>query len=251
MALTARERQLKDMLGSLGLRVQGARPSNGRIAVTVRANNGAEREFKFAQHVDGGGARGLQNEKAMVRRWLTTVTLQTETVVAAALRQAGVVKTGEGDLVGFQFEDAPQPPHSASEPVAAAPAEPVPVLPAEPKEEPVAQTQLKAVPKKPVINKISQTEFYRLCEWLKAKNLQDAETTQVALALEASKALDLTVVDSTVGTALKAIGVTLRSPKALPSSAKLDRTRVIAKELVHLLRELGKEPSPELLAIAG
>lgn len=100
---------------------------------------------------------------------------------------------------------------------------------------------------KPPIRKISQKDFFRLCEWVKT-NIQDgAEMTQVSIAAAASKDLGLTVSASSIPTALEAIGKTIRSPSGKGGSAPYRQSLgALAKAILLLSNASNVRFPPEL-----
>lgn len=101
---------------------------------------------------------------------------------------------------------------------------------------------------------LSHAQFYRLCEWLKEANQAGAHVnltgvhTKTALARKASAALSLSISEFSIGNALEATGLVLENASPTSGGGK-SRVRIVAGELVSLLRELGRDPSPDLLAV--
>jgi len=96
-------------------------------------------------------------------------------------------------------------------------------------------------------NHLTHAQFYQLCEWIKTANLDGVHNRPEA-AKRASAGLGFEVSDSSVGKAMEATGIEL-TPAPASNLARRDRTHILARELVALLRDLGKEPSAELLSI--
>lgn len=114
----------------------------------------------------------------------------------------------------------------------------MPKLPATPKKE-TEMTPTKNAP-------LSRIEFYKACEWLKAAQLEERPMTLGQLSLVAGTALGFPVPEKDLSQCLEAIGIRL-----LPPSVKAkEAMRCMARELQALMKELGKEPSKELTALA-
>lgn len=111
-----------------------------------------------------------------------------------------------------------------------------------------------ATPSRDIRAVLSHAQFYCLCEWLKETDQTGAHInlagvhTKTALARKATTALSSPISEFSVGNALETTNLVLESASFASSGGK-DRARIVAGELVSLLRELGKEPSPALLAI--
>lgn len=130
------------------------------------------------------------------------------------------------------------------------PAAPAPTPAAEPQRPPVEPArQEKPLTRTFTRSALSHADFYRLCEWLKSSTLEGLHTLADA-AKAAGDALTLEIGASTVSNALEAVGKTLPDRPAASPANRGDRTAIVARELENLLRELGKEPSAALLAVA-
>lgn len=113
------------------------------------------------------------------------------------------------------------------------------IIPPEHKETPMAAPPAAKAP-------FGHIEFYKVCEWLKAEKLDERPMTHGQLAVVASTALGFTVPDKEIGQCLEAVGIRL-----LPPTIKAkDAIRCISRELQALMKELGREPSKELVAMA-
>lgn len=146
-------------------------------------------------------------------------------------------KNNEQDLRRFARENQlpPQEAKPAPQPPKAAPDQPT--------------TQPTTMTTKPSAKKhqTSHAEFYRLCEWMKTADLTGAFTYAAVVEL-AKKHLTFIVTMNSVQNAMEAVGVKL--PERPPAeSTKRDRTQILARELAGLLRELGKDPSDDLMSI--
>ncbi len=95
----------------------------------------------------------------------------------------------------------------------------------------------------------SHIEFYKLCEWIKTANLNGVHTISRCMEL-ATSALGFPVPYTAIQSALEAAGIKLPDRPGVEMS-KRDRTQILAKELASLLRELGKEPSEDLISIVN
>ena len=93
----------------------------------------------------------------------------------------------------------------------------------------------------------SHANFYRVCEWVTTTDLTKIHSFDEA-AIAATKALNFTVPHYTVKSALEATGKSSNVVRKR-SSKNRDRVVVLATELAALMRELGKEPSAELLSV--
>lgn len=113
-----------------------------------------------------------------------------------------------------------------------------------PKPLPIKTPEPKPMTAKP--QPLSHIEFYKACEWLKTADLDSRPMTPGQLAVVASTALGFTVPESQVGQCLEAVGL-----KLVPPTIKVkDAVRYLSRELLALMKELGKEPSKELLAMS-
>lgn len=158
-----------------------------------------------------GDVRADQNNESLVRRW----------VRENPGKGAPITAVGQA-LVTASTKPAPAPAPAPASPSAAEPEK--------------------------VINKLKSAEWYHLHKWTETASLEGMFSyTDVARA--ASVALDRTISASSMQTAMETVGV--RLPVAPPSAEPKDRVRVVARELMALLRELGKDPSPELVSILG
>ena len=98
-------------------------------------------------------------------------------------------------------------------------------------------------------NRLTQVQFFKLCEWVKSAKLE-GHYTSASLAQAAPVAtLGFTPIADHVSNALKATGIELPKSPA-PARALHDRTQLLAQEMVDFMREFGKEPSANLLAIS-
>ncbi len=95
----------------------------------------------------------------------------------------------------------------------------------------------------------SHIEFFKLCEWVKNADLSGISTF-VGCAELASKDVGFPVPPGAIHSALEVTGIKLPERKA-NGGGKRDRTQILARELASLLRELGKEPSAELMSIVN
>ena len=102
--------------------------------------------------------------------------------------------------------------------------------------------------KKTTRNVLSHTQFFKLCEWLVLKKEDTLFNTLEDVQKAASAALGFLVSSYALNQAIAATGADL-IVKKLPKPLKQDRSQALASELASLMRELGKEPSPALLAI--
>lgn len=142
----------------------------------------------------------------------------------------------------------PAPPASVAPPIEP-PAAPAPTPAAEPQRPPVEPArQEKPLTRTFTRSALSHADFYRLCEWLKSSTLEGLHTLTDA-AKAAGDALTLEIGASSVSSALEAVGKTLPERTSTPAN-RGDRTAVVARELENLLRELGKDPSAALMAVA-
>ena len=91
--------------------------------------------------------------------------------------------------------------------------------------------------------RLTHTDFYHLCEWIKTANPASQVKT---LAKLATSELGLPVGEASVIKAAEAAKVTL-TPKS--NAVRGDRTEVVARELAALLQELGKTPSAALFRV--
>lgn len=96
---------------------------------------------------------------------------------------------------------------------------------------------------------LSHQQFFRLCEWLKIADLKGCHTKAEA-ARRASAGLGFDVSDYSVSTAMQTTGVVLESPPAGAPLQRRDRSVIVARSLVDLMRELGKEPPLSLVQVA-
>lgn len=97
------------------------------------------------------------------------------------------------------------------------------------------------------VQRLDRKQFHALCKWLVANVQSGREITLVALAREASAALDMHIAESTMHDALELEEITLGEPRTVRT--KVDRAQIIARELVRLMRAVGETPSPNLVAI--
>lgn len=95
---------------------------------------------------------------------------------------------------------------------------------------------------------ITQTEFFRLCEWLRVQDVsQIASYTQLAKLAET--ALVIQMGPSTVERAVTATGITLPLMEKRTPPTATEAQLIIAKSLAKLIRDLGMEPDADLLSI--
>lgn len=95
-------------------------------------------------------------------------------------------------------------------------------------------------------NMMSFSQFFKLTEWIK-NNHQTSKWHQYKdVADAASKALNFPVSIYSVKNAFASLNVQF---KEQVKKFQRDRSQVIAVELANLLKELGKEPSADLMSI--
>lgn len=102
-------------------------------------------------------------------------------------------------------------------------------------------------------NLLAAKDFYRLCEWSKAADLQGCYTF-VEVAKRAAAGLGMKVTEANVKTAFDTVGLLLPQDPSKPTRAAKGTTtneRALARALVSLMQELGKDPGNDLLKIAA
>lgn len=103
---------------------------------------------------------------------------------------------------------------------------------------------------KPTIRKISQKDFFRLCEWINKNIPEGQEITHREIARQAGEDLKVEISDSSVPTALDAIGKTIRSPAGKGGSTPYKQSLGVLAEAV-LALAAGKVPGGDLLVKLG
>lgn len=95
------------------------------------------------------------------------------------------------------------------------------------------------------VNRLTHAEFYKLCEWLKT-----AKFNLPARELAAQAAAELPnpkVGAANVTAAAEALNITIGEVRRRRVPG--ERVDIVARELANLMRELGKEPSKDLLSV--
>lgn len=100
-----------------------------------------------------------------------------------------------------------------------------------------------------VQHQTTHVEFYTLCEWCKTADFSGAHTLSTA-SERASKAMSFAVSNHTIQNALRTVGITLPDPPVTPAIRKDGNVAILAREMVSLMRELGKDIPADLLAIS-
>ena len=95
------------------------------------------------------------------------------------------------------------------------------------------------------VNRLTHAEFYKLCEWLKT-----AKLNLPARELAAQAAAELPnpkVGAANVTAAAETLNITIGEVRRRRVPG--ERVDIVARELANLMRELGKEPSKDLLSV--
>lgn len=95
---------------------------------------------------------------------------------------------------------------------------------------------------------LSHTQFYQLCMWLGATDISHLHTKQ-DVAREASKAIRFPISESAVTNALEATGKKLTPAEPSPA-VRRDRSVIVARALVDLMKNLGYTPPADLVAVS-
>ena len=223
--MNKRQREVKAMFRRAGLVIiKTGSTGSGHISVTAEAPNGVSRKFSISRTVSD--YRGDKNQEQQLIRFAQ------ENQAPGPIEQA--VQEAMPPL------PQPEPPITVT-----LPAELMPATPIHPTKPEIMSTP-KQTPKY-TKHQTSHAEFYRLCEWIKTADLSGVHTYTAAAQL-ASKHVGFPVPVTAIQNAMEATGVKLPEP---PQKQPRDRTQIVARELANLLRELGKEPSEDLLSIIG
>lgn len=229
--MNKRYRELQSMAASEGLRVDSITPTNGgNLRIIVEAPNGVKKTV-FSS-ITPSDYRADANNRSLFRRIarenpapeperVTLPSTPLQTALAAAF-----VKTSPAPVT------APTPAPATA---------PIPT--------PVPAPDMTAPEDKPArtVRKLTFAETYKLAEFFKDADLSGCHTFIDAATLARSKT-GIDVSHSTVEMVLETVGRELPKPPA--SAMPKDRTRVVARVLAELLRELGKEVPTDLQAIS-
>lgn len=233
-----RHKEMQTLLANAGLEAGRIYDQKGRVHGEGTAPNGRTQVFSLSGG-SRGDPRGDLNEHARMKRFakanpkLTTAASQ-PTQLQAALQRASILAAPPIEKRRITI-DLEQP---ESAPPASDPPPPSTMTMPAPKPTPTAAAKQ--------IRKLTQIEFYQLCEWLKGAKLQDVATF-AELERLAHKGTDIDVSASTIREAYAATKLEL--PEKLRAPAPPDHV-VVAKILSDFMRKLGEAPPPELLAIA-
>lgn len=176
---------------------------SGKYKVMLQAPNGAQKPFFFSRDP---GARQAINEEKAVEHWVQE---NMPTPMALAAAKAGLqLPNGQSDhkIVAAVKE--------ASRPLSTMTVAEVrnSVIPQPETKETLMDT--KTTKQQAPIRKISQVDFFRLCQWV-TQNIQDEQLiTQADIARRASVDLKLTISAASIPAALEATGKKISSPSA-------------------------------------
>lgn len=95
---------------------------------------------------------------------------------------------------------------------------------------------------------LSHTQFYQLCHWMSTADLQECRT-KPDVAKAASKALGFPLSESSIGNALEATGKKLTPADPNPT-VRRDRSVIVARALVDLMKNLGYTLPTDLVAVS-
>ena len=105
--------------------------------------------------------------------------------------------------------------------------------------------------KRPMKNRLTHGQFYILTNWIRDNHAAGKWSTYVEAAAHASKELPFTIHPGTARDAMGVAGVKLvQAPiQVHKHNERRNLVRVLAAELINLMRALGHEPSADLLSI--
>jgi hypothetical protein len=284
-----RVREFEKLLKADGLKHTKPKAEGLRIWTEVTAENGATRKFSIA--TDSGDVRAELNERGRWRRWARANATQDMFVALEVLdirKKPPAINSVEGasrivfdghnpellKRVGQRFAHDGAPvnlegmvmstftksdddqhvvePSTTEIDDAFVEAEAQTLYPPQETDMPRATLSLAAVepPKTPRKNRThSQVEFFQLCSTLAAMEM----TGITSIPMLTNRLRDQTGMDlseSTVTGALEATGKSLDKPVTRFSRTS-STEKLLAAELVRLMKHLGEQPSREVLAIAG
>lgn len=98
-------------------------------------------------------------------------------------------------------------------------------------------------------NTLTHAQFYALCEWIKTANLKGV-CTKVEAARRATAGLGFDISDHSIGGALEATGMELDKPELANSTKRRDRSVIVARALMDLMRQLDVAPPEDLVRVA-
>lgn len=192
----------------------------GKYKVILEAPNGAQKPFFFSR--DPSPRQAINEEKA-VEHWVNE-NMPTPMAIAAA--KAGIAKA----MQNAREEQRPQ--LAVTFPQGKTPdavKDDGTTLDLKTKETVMDTKTLK----RPAIRKISQVDFFRLCQWV-TKNIQDDEViTQVDIARRASEDLKIEVSAASIPAALEATGKKIKNLQAKGGSAPMmGKIQILARAIL-------------------
>jgi hypothetical protein len=207
---------------------------NGRILVELRAGNGAVRQFSVS-NTSRNDVRGDLNEKARMKRFARDNAPRTEPPASAeAVASPVTTKPEPAQIVvpktraTLTMKNAPKTAHATTEHA------PSRTLDMSAKSAPATEST-------PASRELTPKEFYKLCSYITDYEGPDAHDDIDVFAMVCTRWLGQSVSVEAVREALDATGVA--EPKHWTKQD--DPHIVVARELATIMRELGREPSPQ------
>lgn len=220
---TKHERELRKAIDQAGLDIaRWDRAGSGNIALLLRAPNGQAQKFFCSP--TSGDPHAAKNNAAAFRKFAQANPAKQAPAAAAP---------------------APKPAAAQVSVDTTQPAPTIIVIPT-PATTP-ATTMPKPIPKT-TKSQLSHQQFFKLCEWTKTANFKGVHFFAEA-SRRATAGVGFSVSDGAIKNALEATGIKLEPAPNRPVQ-KADGMRILARELVAMMEDLGRPVPDDLAALA-
>lgn len=209
-----RQKDIMTMAEHAELAVVGCEKKNSRQYATLVAENGVKRTFSISIG-SKGDARGDLNELGAMKRFSRENRVLPGTPPADPRMPAAPAVPPQSP---FPVESPRKPRTMTTEP---------------------KKTTMKLPTKTATVSALTPVDFYKVCEWAKAQELATVPCLE-AMAMLAGQRLGQAVPEDEMKLVMDTIGIKEPAHWSEPT----DPHAIVARELLHIMKKLGEEPSP-------